>query len=121
MSLARLQVPPKVRAGEVVVREGESGDRYFVIETGRCEVERTVGGAHIKLAQLKPGDGFGEEALVSGAKRNATVTMLTDGALLELAKTDFDELLKQPLLQPVQQPLHLQLLPLLRSSRPVPP
>jgi rhodanese-related sulfurtransferase len=91
----------KVRAGEVLVREGESGDRYFVIETGRCEVERTVGGAHIKLAQLKPGDGFGEEALVSGAKRNATVTMLTDGALLELVKTDFDELLKAPLLQPV--------------------
>lgn len=91
----------KVRAGEVVVREGEPGERYFVIESGRAEVERMVGGARIELALLKPGDGFGEEALVSGAKRNATVTMTTDGALLELAHADFDELLKQPLLQPV--------------------
>jgi rhodanese-related sulfurtransferase len=91
----------KVRRGDVVVREGEAGDFYYVIENGKCEVERTVGGARIKLAQLKAGDGFGEEALVSGAKRSATVTMISDGSLLKLAKTDFDALLKQPLLQRV--------------------
>jgi rhodanese-related sulfurtransferase len=90
-----------VAAGDVIVREGEAGDFYYVVESGKCEVERSVGGAHIKLAQLKAGDGFGEEALVSGAKRNATVTMITSGALLKLAKEDFDELLKQPLLQRV--------------------
>lgn len=90
-----------VKRGQAIVREGEVGDYYYVIETGKCEVERTVGGARIKLAQLKAGDAFGEEALVSGAKRNATVTMISDGALFRLDQKDFNELLREPLLQRV--------------------
>jgi len=90
-----------VKRGQAIVRESEPGDYYYVIETGKCEVERTVGGARIKLAQLKAGDAFGEEALVSGAKRNATVTMITDGALFRLDQKDFNELLREPLLQRV--------------------
>ena len=50
------------------------------------------------LADLKSGDAFGEEALVSEARRNATVTMKTDGALLRLSRKDFAELLREPLL-----------------------
>ena len=46
----------------------------------------------IKLAELGVGDTFGEEALISEAKRNATVTMLTDGVLMRLNKQDFREL-----------------------------
>jgi rhodanese-related sulfurtransferase len=87
------------KRGQVVVREGEEGDFYYVIEAGKCLVERTVGGVSMRLAELKSGDAFGEEALVANAKRNATVTMLADGALLRLAKEDFNELLKKPLLQ----------------------
>jgi rhodanese-related sulfurtransferase len=45
------------------------------------------------------GDTFGEDALISGAKRNATVTMLTDGVLMRLPKDDFLELLKEPMLR----------------------
>jgi rhodanese-related sulfurtransferase len=86
---------------EVIVRAGDEGDFYYVIETGKCVVERVVGGVSMKLAELKSGDAFGEEALVANAKRNATVTMLTDGALLRLAKEDFNELLKKPLLHSV--------------------
>jgi rhodanese-related sulfurtransferase len=86
---------------EVIVRAGDEGDFYYVIETGKCMVERVVGGVSMKLAELKSGDAFGEEALVANAKRNATVTMLTDGALLRLAKEDFNELLKKPLLHSV--------------------
>lgn len=88
-----------VKRGNVVLREGEEGDFYYVIETGKSLVERTVGGVSMRLAELKSGDAFGEEALVANAKRNATVTMLTDGALLRLAKDDFNQLLKAPLLQ----------------------
>jgi len=90
-----------MRRGQVVLHEGEEGDYYYVIETGKCEVERTVGGARIKLAQLKAGDAFGEEALVSGGKRNASVAMISDGMLLRLDKKDFNELLKEPLLRKV--------------------
>jgi rhodanese-related sulfurtransferase len=93
------RIPAK--RGQAIVREGEIGDFYYVIETGKCQVERTVGGAHIKLAQLKAGDAFGEEALVSGTKRNATVTMISDGALFRLDQKDFNELLREPLLQTV--------------------
>ena len=58
-----------------MIREGDEGDYYYVIESGRCQVERLVGGVKVVLAELKSGDTFGEEALVSEAKRNATVTM----------------------------------------------
>jgi rhodanese-related sulfurtransferase len=89
------------KRGEVVVREGDEGDFYYVVEAGKCRVERNVGGVSMKLAELKGGDAFGEEALVANAKRNATVTMLTEGSLFRLAKDDFNELLKKPLLQSV--------------------
>jgi rhodanese-related sulfurtransferase len=87
------------KKGDVVIREGAEGDFYFVIETGRCKVERMVGGVSMLLAELKSGDAFGEEALVSEVKRNATVTMKSDGTLLKLSKKDFVELLREPLLQ----------------------
>jgi len=89
------------RRGDVIVREGAEGDYYYVIEMGRCKVERMVGGVAMLLAELKGGDAFGEEALVSEAKRNATVTMKSDGALLRLAKSDFIGLLREPMLRRV--------------------
>lgn len=88
-----------VKRGAAVIKEGAEGDYYFVMETGKSVVERSVGGVSMKLAELKSGDAFGEEALVANAKRNASVTMLTDGTLLRLDKNDFNELLKKPLLQ----------------------
>jgi rhodanese-related sulfurtransferase len=85
--------------GEVVIREGDEGDYYYVIEAGRFQVSRTLGGAEVVLAELKTGDPFGEEALVSEAKRNATVTALTDARLLRLDRRHFNELLREPLLR----------------------
>lgn len=87
-----------IARGETVIREGDEGDYYYVIESGRFRVGRLVGGAEVVLAELKSGDGFGEEALVSEAKRNATVTALTDGQLLRLNRVHFNELLREPLL-----------------------
>ena len=89
------------KRGDVVIREGEEGDYYYVIEAGRCQVERMVGGVRVALAELKSGDAFGEEALASEARRNATVTMATDGKLLRLGKQDFRDNLGEPLLQRV--------------------
>jgi len=90
-----------VRSGEYVIREGEQGDYYYLLESGRCSVLRQVGGREVGVAELRAGDAFGEEALVSDAPRNASVRMRTDGVLLRLSKPDFVRLLKAPLLQEI--------------------
>jgi rhodanese-related sulfurtransferase len=95
--LERFQRKPFKR-GDVVVRQGEAGDFYYLIEQGQCLVTRDVAGTVLELAELKAGDAFGEEALVSGSPRNATVTMASDGSLLMLRKAEFDALLSEPLL-----------------------
>ena len=96
----RLQRTP-CRAGEVVIKQGDEGDYFYIIVTGKCAVTREtpLSREGIKLAELGVGDSFGEEALIAEAKRNATVTMLTDGVLMRLNKQDFRELMNEPLLQ----------------------
>lgn len=92
--------PHPVSAGEVVITQGDEGDYYYYIKQGRAMVTRlTKTGQTIKLAELEAGSSFGEEALISDTKRNANVTMLTDGVLMRLAKADFASLLKEPVLQ----------------------
>jgi formylglycine-generating enzyme required for sulfatase activity/CRP-like cAMP-binding protein/chromosome segregation ATPase len=89
----------EAKAGEVVVRQGDEGDYFYVVTSGQCVVSRKASthGKEVKLAELGEGASFGEEALVSDAKRNASITMLTDGTLMRLAKQDFVELLQNPL------------------------
>ncbi|HLA33524.1 MAG TPA: cyclic nucleotide-binding domain-containing protein [Rhodocyclaceae bacterium] len=89
----------EVKRGDTLVRQGDSGDYYYLIESGRCRVSRQVANSQVELAELKEGDSFGEEALVADTPRNATVTMKTDGMLLRLSKQDFHQLLRAPLLQ----------------------
>lgn len=99
----RRMVSISVTAGQVVIMQGAEGDYYYMIESGVAEVSRVTdpGDPPTLLAELKAGDAFGEEALVSDNKRNATVTMKSDGVLLRLNKQDFIELLKAPLLSKI--------------------
>jgi len=89
------------RARDVVIKQGTEGDYFYVVVAGKCVVTREtpLNKEGIKLAELGPGDSFGEEALIAEAKRNATVTMATDGTLMRLGKADFQTLLNEPLLQ----------------------
>jgi len=91
--------PVTASAGDKIVRQGKEGNYFYIIRNGKCSVTRKVPNQSwdIPLAELSDGDCFGEEALVSDACRNATVTMLTDGNLMRLSKTQFLELLKKPL------------------------
>ncbi len=88
------------RAGDVILKQGAEGDYFYVLIRGTAVVTREtpLSKEGIKLAELKIGDTFGEEALISEAKRNATVTMQTDGAVMRLGKEDFKKLLNEPML-----------------------
>jgi CRP-like cAMP-binding protein len=103
---ARL-APVRVAAGEVVVRQGDAADRFYVIEEGAFAVTRVPGPGAIPggpvprpvatgaeptpdhLRTMGPGEVFGEIGLLRGVPRTATVTAETDGALLALDGSDF--------------------------------
>ena len=89
--------------GDVVVEQGGAGDYYYIITQGRCEVTRAASAKapDYRLAMLGPGEAFGEEALVAGTTRNATVRMVMDGELVRLPKADFFDLIQKPLLSSV--------------------
>ena len=93
------------RAGEVVIKQGDEGDFFYAIVQGKCLVTREspLNQKGIKLAELGVGETFGEEALIAEAKRNATVTMLSDGVLMRLNKQDFRDLMHEPLLRWVDE------------------
>jgi CRP-like cAMP-binding protein len=89
------------RAGDVILKQGAEGDYFYVLTRGNALVTREtpLSKDGIKLAELKVGDTFGEEALISDAKRNATVTMTKDGSVMRLGKDDFKKLLNEPMLE----------------------
>jgi hypothetical protein len=72
-------------AGEVVVRQGESGDTYFAIADGIVEVVKD----DVAENTLQRGDGFGEIALIDDVPRTATVIALTDATLVAIAREPF--------------------------------
>ena len=87
-------------AGEIILKQGTEGDYFYVLIRGSAIVTREtpLSKDGIKLAELNVGDTFGEEALISDAKRNATVTMTSDGSVMRLGKDDFKKLLNEPML-----------------------
>lgn len=87
-----------VDPGKVIVKQGEEGDYFYVIMSGRCIVTREQPNQKpVRLAELDVGACFGEEALISNSKRNATVTALIRSKLMRLSKDDFQKLLNDPL------------------------
>ncbi len=95
---ARMEMVP-VKAGQVIIRQGDPGDYYYLLREGKCTVSQKNREGKVAIVnQLSNGDQFGEEALISDAPRNATIMMTTDGELMRLDKKDFLELLKEPLI-----------------------
>jgi len=91
--------------GDVIVKQGSDGDYFYVLTGGQAVVTREtpLSKEGIKLAELRVGDTFGEEALISEAKRNATVTMTAQGSVMRLGKNDFKTLLNEPMLDWLSQ------------------
>lgn len=93
----------RVLAGAEIVRQGTPGETFYAIWSGRAEVwqQGFNQNAAYKVAELRPGDTFGEEALVTGGNRIASVRMVSDGELLELPRVAFLDLVAKPLIQEV--------------------
>lgn len=91
--------PIRFRAGEVVIRQGDPGSHYYVVKEGRLAVSRKDDDGKVKLVtELKRGGVFGEDALLTNEPRNASIVALSDGLVMRLARAEFEELLKRPLL-----------------------
>jgi putative peptide zinc metalloprotease protein len=81
-------------AGADIVRQGEPGDRFYLVRRGRVQVTRQdPDGRTQVLAELGPGEYFGEMALISDAPRVATVRALEPVTVWSLDKAAFQELL----------------------------
>ncbi len=96
--------PIRVNAGDLIIRQGDVGDYFYMINNGAVMVTISPEKEEdtIIMAELGEGGSFGEAALISDKPRNASITMLEDGVLLRLSKEDFINLLKQPTLRWVE-------------------
>lgn len=92
-----------VEKGQEVIRQDMKGDNFYIILEGQAEVwrEELEDDEPQLVALLGTGDAFGEEALITGGARNATVQMTSNGCLLQLSKADFEVLVSAPALRSV--------------------
>ncbi len=92
-----------VRKGDVIIEQGGVGNYYYVIKEGVYEVSRYLKkqNKNFRLAKLKLGDGFGEEALLRNAPRNASITCIEDGSLMRITKESFLSLIRDPAIKNV--------------------
>jgi len=90
-----------VEKGQTIIHQGQSDDYYYIVQKGKCAVSRRPAprANEMQLAILSEGDGFGEEALITNGKRNASICMLEDGMLMRLKKNDFLKYLADPLIE----------------------
>ena len=83
--LATRLVPLRIEPGRVIVREGDEGDRFYMVAEGELEVTQQ----DATIAELEAGDYFGEIALLRDTSRTATVTARTKAVLYALDREDF--------------------------------
>jgi hypothetical protein len=86
--LAQRMTREEVPAGAPVVREGEAGDRFYVVLSGMLTVSQRTRGPQ---SVLRPGDYFGEVALAMDMPRTASVRALTPATLASCDRATFDE------------------------------
>lgn len=82
--------------GDIIVTEGEEGSSLFLIVSGSVKVfTRTTDGSNLALAELGPGDFFGEVSLLSGRPRTATITASTEVSAIELDGSEVDRIARK--------------------------
>lgn len=91
MRLAQRMEREYVPAGEAVVREGERGNRFYVILEGLFSVTQLSRG---ERRLLRPGDAFGEVALAMDIPRTASVRALVPSTVASCDRATFDEFVR---------------------------
>jgi Flp pilus assembly CpaE family ATPase len=92
--LARRFRQRRIEAGKTILAQGEHADRLYVIESGRCEVQAQWAPGHsVTVSHLARGDFFGIDAVSQDRAQMASVTAIAQCDLLELDRTDIDEVL----------------------------
>lgn len=88
---------------ETVIAQDDPGDYFYLLESGYCEVVRRASATRQAryVYDFRPGDTFGEAALLSGRARDASVIALTECRLLRLPKADFAKLVSDTLVHGV--------------------
>jgi CRP-like cAMP-binding protein len=74
--------------GQTVFNQKDLGDRLYIVVKGRCQVVRTENGVEYQLAELGPGECFGEMALINQTIRSATVRVIEPLDVLSIPKPD---------------------------------
>lgn len=85
----------RFEAGDVLFREGDLGTQAYLLEEGRVRLIKRVRGVERSLMVLKPGDFFGESALMAGATRSSTAIAVSAGQALSLDATTLTNLLSK--------------------------
>ncbi len=94
--------PVEYAAGDFVVREGDVADAYFILCSGRCEVTRRgAEGQESEIGILRPGDRFGEYALLAQDRRSASVRALEPCSVMRMSGPDFRKQLGESMLREV--------------------
>ena len=87
--------PIKYGAGDVIFREGQSGDAWYAIYSGEVEVVKQSGDAEKLIRTLDPHSCFGEIAVLDGLPRSATIRAAKDSVVLRIPQDKFSELLNE--------------------------
>ena len=85
--------PVSLRAGEILIKQGDPGDCAYVIIEGDFEIQKQAGQSLIKVDVRNPGDVVGEMALLSRVPRSATIIAKTDSQALRIPQEAFENLL----------------------------
>jgi len=85
--------PVSLRAGDILIKQGDPGDSAYVVIKGEFEIQKQSGQSLIKIDVRNPGDVVGEMALLSRGPRNASVISKTDSETLRIPQEAFEKLL----------------------------
>ena len=94
-TLVNAMFPCKYKDGDVIIKQGDQPDNFYILNSGKCRVLKKTGDKEAQVAVLSPGHYFGELALISGSTRTATVVAEGDVDCWAIDQTTYLGLLKE--------------------------